>query len=223
MSNDALFPSGHFYSPVVDPDVLKTQADRIWPEQPEVLGIDFDDAAHFHVLEQLFPQFISAFDYVEQAPAEDEALEQFYVQNSQFSWLDARALFVLLRAWRPRRVIEVGSGYSSLLIADVNQRHLDGACEVTCIEPYPRAFLRRGIAGLTRVIEQKVEDVPLSVFAQLQAGDILFIDSSHVAKTGSDVNSSGLYSIRNHVPAPYGLKSFITTNLSGTSSWLYSG
>jgi predicted O-methyltransferase YrrM len=186
MSRSALFPDGHFYSPVVDPDSLIVE--QIWPQRPEILGIDFDDASHLQILQQEFPRFIDAFDYVEQAPSEDAALDRFYVQNSQFSWLDARALFVLLRAWRPRRIIEVGSGYSSLLMADVNQRFLDGACEVTCIEPYPRPFLFSNIPGLSQVIEQKVEQVPLTLFEQLQPGDILFIDSSHVAKTGSDVN-----------------------------------
>lgn len=188
MSRSALFPDGHFYSPVVDPESLTSQAEQIWPQRPEILGIDFDDAAHLQILQQEFPRFIGEFQYVEQAPSEDEALDRFYVQNSQFSWLDARALFVLLRAWRPRRIIEVGSGYSSLLMANVNQRFLDGGCEVTCIEPYPRPFLLNSIPGLSQVIQQKVEQVPLSLFEQLEAGDILFIDSSHVAKTGSDVN-----------------------------------
>jgi hypothetical protein len=113
---------------------------------------------------------------------------QFYTRNTQFSWLDSRALFVLLRQWRPRRLIEVGSGFSTLLSADVNHRFLDSVAEITCIEPYPRAFLRQSIPGLTRVIEDKVQNVPLAEFTNLQAGDILFIDSSHVAKTGSDVN-----------------------------------
>jgi predicted O-methyltransferase YrrM len=184
----ASFPDGHFYSPVVDPQDLIARETALWPAEPSVLGIDFNDAAHRHILEEEFPRFIGDFGYAEEAPAEDQTLDQFYVKNSQFSWLDARALFVLLRAWRPGRIVEVGSGYSSLLMADVNRRFLDGRCQVTCIEPYPRPFLTRGIAGLGRVIQEKAQDVPLSEFADLAAGDVLFIDSSHVAKTGSDVN-----------------------------------
>ncbi|MGQ0800066.1 MAG: class I SAM-dependent methyltransferase [Pseudomarimonas sp.] len=188
MSRTASHPDGHFYSPVVDPDELALRESELWPTQPVVLGIDFNDASHLQVLQQFYPRHIGAYDYPELAPAGDETLRGFYTQNSQFSWLDSRSLFVLLCEWRPRRIIEVGSGYSSLLMADVNQRFLNGTCEISCVEPYPRPFLTRGIPGLTRVVQEKVQAVPLSLFESLQAGDILFIDSSHVAKTGSDVN-----------------------------------
>ena len=188
MSRPAAFPDGHFYSPVVDPDEINAQQSEIWPAEPRMPGLDFDDASHLRVLQTWFPRHIRAYDYAEQAPSSDEDLSAFYTQNSYFSWLDARTLFVVMREWQPGRVVEVGSGYSSLLMADVNQRHLGGRCEITCVEPYPRPFLRRLIPGLSKVIEQKVQEVPLDVFEALASGDILFIDSSHIAKTGSDVN-----------------------------------
>jgi hypothetical protein len=179
------FPPGHFYSPIVDPCALRARRDEVWPRAPIVAGIDFNDSSHRAVLAELFPRFIGDYDYPEHATGDERA---FYTQNSQFSWLDARTLFVLLRAWRPQRVIEIGSGYSSLLVADVNRRWLDGRTELTCIEPYPRAFLRAGVPGITRLLEQQVQSVPVETFAELRGGDLLFIDSSHVAKTGSDVN-----------------------------------
>jgi hypothetical protein len=85
-------------------------------------------------------------------------------------------------------MIEVGGGYSSLLAMDVNERFLRNSLEFTCIEPYPRAFLRSGRPGLTELVEERVENLPCEVFERLGAGDILFIDSSHVCKTGSDVH-----------------------------------
>lgn len=181
------FPPGHFYSPIVDPPAVAARRDAIWPAQPRVAAIDFNDAGHRRVLDDWFPRFIADYDYPERLD-EDRSPGAFYTRNSQFSWLDARALFVLLRAWQPRRIIEVGSGYSSLLIADVNRRFLDGNVDFSCIEPYPRPFLQRGVPGIGRLIEQTVQQVPLDEFARLEAGDVLFIDSSHVAKTGSDVN-----------------------------------
>jgi hypothetical protein len=176
---------GHFYSPVVDPRTL--DAARLWPARPEILGIDFNDGSHETILQDIFPRFIAAYDYPERLE-ENPELTQFFTQNSQFSWLDSRALFVLLREWRPQRFIEVGSGFSTLLAADVNRRFLGDSIAITCVEPYPREFLRKGIIGVSRLIEEKVQDVPLAEFTALQAGDVLFIDSSHVAKTGSDVN-----------------------------------
>lgn len=181
------FPPGHFYSPIVDTDALAQDRARVWPGDPQILGIDFDEASHRHVLQDVLPRYLPAYDYPETLPDSD-VLRAFYTRNSQFSWLDARALFALLREWRPRRIVEVGSGYSSLLMADVNRRFLAGSCEISCIEPYPRPFLSAGVPGIARLLVQRVQDVPLDEFARLEAGDVLFIDSSHVAKTGSDVN-----------------------------------
>lgn len=183
----ACYDDGHFYSPVVDTRDIVQRETAIWPPAPQVLGIDFNDASHARVLDEWFPQYFPDYDYPEELQ-ETAQLSSFYTRNSQFSWLDCRTLFVMLRALRPRRMIEVGSGFSSLLTADVNRRFLDNALDFTCIEPYPREFLRHGIDGITRLMEERVERVPLQVFEELTAGDILFIDSSHVAKTGSDVN-----------------------------------
>lgn len=157
----------------------------IYPEHPQAEGVDFDDASHLDLLEQAFARYLPEYDYPEQGSS-DEELTHFYTQNSQFSWLDSRGLFALLRHWRPHRIIEVGSGYSSLLMADINRRFLSGETRIQCIEPYPRPFLRRPEFGI-ELIERKVQELELTIFEQLQAGDLLFIDSSHVCKTGSDV------------------------------------
>ncbi len=182
-------PNGHFYSPVCDPAELKKRAAELWPESPPLpIGIDFRPDRHEEILRNWFPRHYLAYDYPETG-AQDSELTSFYTRNSQFSWLDARALFVLLRELRPARIIEVGSGYSSLLMADVNRRFLDGAIDIRCIEPYPRPFLTRGVPGIREVIVERVERVAPALFESLQAGDMLFIDSSHVSKTGSDVNT----------------------------------
>jgi methyltransferase family protein len=180
-----LFPLGHFYSPIVDVEELRAREARVWPAEPRVLGIDFNDAHHERVLREYFPLFYPDFAYP--GKASDDPLE-FFLDNDQFSWLDCRALFVLLRAWRPGRFIEVGSGFSTLLVADVNRRFLDRSMQISCIEPYPRDYLRSPALGLERLVTQKVQDVDSALFDELDPGDVLFIDSSHVAKTGSDVN-----------------------------------
>jgi predicted O-methyltransferase YrrM len=181
------FGLGHFYSPVPDMEDLLRREATIWPDQvPMPLGIDFNEASHLQVLQDFFPRFFAEYDYPEFGEADSE-LEYFFTRNSQFSWLDARLLFVLLRAWRPRRFVEVGSGYSSLLVGDVNRRFLEGSCHVTCIEPYPREFLKRPRSGIAEIRVEPVQQTPTAVFESLEAGDVLFIDSSHVAKIGSDV------------------------------------
>lgn len=178
--------NGHFYSPVVDPAELALRSDELWPAGiPECPGVDFNDAQLQTVLREWFPRFMPDFDYPEQPVATES---KFFVQNSQFSWLDCRTLFVILRQLKPKRLIEIGSGFSSLLSADVNQRFFNGSMEFTCVEPFPRGFLLAGVPGLTRLEVRKVQQLEPEWFDQLQTGDILFIDSSHVCKTGSDVN-----------------------------------
>ena len=81
----------------------------------------------------------------------------------------------------PRRVIEVGSGYSTRLAAQAALAN--GSTELVCIEPYPDEVLQEGFAGLTSLITARVEEVPLDLFTALEADDVLFIDSSHVVRT----------------------------------------
>lgn len=198
------FPDGHFYSPVVDVAEVARDHDLLWPAAPAsglpataaeevptaptVHGIDWNPALHEVLLRQHFPRLFAEYDYPATGEA-DEALTHFHDGNSQFGPVDARVLFAMLRLLRPRRVLEIGSGYSTLLSADVNARFLGGTTTITCVEPFPRPFLHRlHSSGQIRLIEQRAQEVPAEPFAELQAGDLLFIDSSHVCKTGSDVN-----------------------------------
>jgi hypothetical protein len=182
-------PNVHFYSPVVNPRELIVEQERLWPPVPaETAGVDFNEDSHRDILKQWFPRHIGLYDYPERLESGNSDSHAFFTCNSQFSWLDARALFVFLNELKPGKVIEVGSGYSSLLMADVNRRFLNSSCEISCIEPYPRDFLVSGVEGISRLIQEKVQNTSIELFSTLQAGDVLFIDSSHVCKTGSDVN-----------------------------------
>jgi hypothetical protein len=181
------FPDGHFYSPVVNLRELLRDRDRVWPKDPAVLGVDFRRDAQLRFLTEECPKYLGEFDYpFDPPPGAPEYA--FRLNNPVFAPVDAKTLFVMLRSLRPATMIEVGSGFSSLLVADVNRRFLGGRLAFTCIEPYPRPFLRDGIPGLARVIDRRVQEVPLGEYDALGPGDVLFIDSSHVAKTGSDVN-----------------------------------
>jgi hypothetical protein len=174
---------GHFYSPLTDPEALAAEAPRLWPPTAEAPGIDFDDDGHRRLLRDVFPPLLADFDYPRPATGDPQ---RFHLDNGQFGDADARTLFALLRHWRPARMVEVGSGFSTLLAADVNRRWLGGAMRLTAIEPYPRDFLH-GLDGLQALRVERVQDTPMAVFAELDAGDVLFVDSSHVLKTGSDL------------------------------------
>ncbi len=183
--NTPIFSYGHFYSPIVDTAELTLHPRNVWQARTHIPGVDLNASGHLEILGEWFPKYIKEYLYPDSGDANSP--NTFFNLNDQFSWLDARALFVFLRHLRPKRLIEVGSGFSSLMIADVNTKYFNQSMDFTCIEPFPRQFLIEGVPGVSKLITQLVQDVPLHVFDELAAGDILFIDSSHVAKTGSDV------------------------------------
>src|SRR5579863_8131484 len=101
----------------------------------------------------------------------------YFWENSQFSHGDAMAYYCLVRRLRPRRIVEIGSGFSTL-VADAAMRR-NGAGEIVCVEPYPRSFLP-GIASVARIIDQPIQALAPDSFRQLlEPGDMLFIDSTH--------------------------------------------
>ena len=101
--------------------------------------------------------------------------------------LDARTLYFQLREHRPRRYLEIGSGLSTYYASlAARQNAADGSpLHITCIEPYPFDALRE--LPDFELVEGFVQDVPLERFEELEAGDVLFIDSSHAFKIDSDV------------------------------------
>ena len=111
---------------------------------------------------------------------------RFYLGNGLFDGVDALVAYCMIRHFQPRLIIEVGSGFSSLVLGQAAEKNKNS--NLICIEPSPREFLREGFPGLQSLIEKKVQDIGLEFFSQLASGDILFIDSSHTVKIGGDVN-----------------------------------
>jgi hypothetical protein len=183
-----LFPIGHFYSPICDPAELRDQEGKLWPgaASSEMPGIALNTEVQLRILQSEFARFAPEISF---SPEESlESPRRYHYNNDQYPCLDAEVLFCMLRHLGPKHVMEIGSGYSSLITAEVNRRFRGGAMEFTCIEPYPRQFLIDGVPGVTSLIRRKIQEVEPAFFRQLGLNDILFIDSSHVAKTGSDVN-----------------------------------
>ncbi len=179
----AAFPDGHFYSPIVDHGDVRRRREAIWaPREPSGVAIDYRPAAQSELLHQL-RCYATDFDYPERKSGDG-----FFQANGKFEGLDARLWFCLLRHIAPARVIEVGSGFTTLLATDVNRRFLEGNVRLTSIDPYPAPFVRPLAGSGLELVESPVQDVPMRRFEELNSGDVLFIDSSHVSKTGSDVN-----------------------------------
>jgi hypothetical protein len=149
-------------------------------------GIDLREADQLAFLNELRPLYASV-------PFTDgpQPGYRYHFDNPFYSYSDAIFLHLLLRHQRPRRVIEIGSGWSSAVMLDTNQHFLNDAVELTFIEPYPQrlySLLSEADRQRHRFIISDLQAVPLEEFDRLQPGDFLFVDSTHVSKTGSDVN-----------------------------------
>lgn len=178
-------PPGHFYSPLPSSSEIATAFARggFGPPFP---GVDLNEAGQQALLEKFA-------DYYPEQPFPEEPAPggRFHLRNPSYGHFDAIMLYCMLRHLGPKRIIEVGSGYSSAAMLELNERVFGGSMELTFIDPDMsrlRPLLRPGDETRVKLIESCVQDVPLAAFAALEAGDVLFIDSSHVSKIGSDVN-----------------------------------
>jgi hypothetical protein len=183
------FYPGHFHSPIPDhADVVGISRRSGNRDVSAIPGIDLD----WGVQETLFRELVRFYDELPFGETEaQKGAHRYYFENGFYSYADGILFYGLLRHLRPARIIEVGSGFSSCLALDVNELFLDGSVQCTFIEPNPQRLkqnLRPQDFDRVNIVEQNVQTVDLSVFSHLERNDILFIDSSHVAKAGSDVN-----------------------------------
>jgi predicted O-methyltransferase YrrM len=180
-------PPGHYYSPVPSAADIERHRQKLQIGGPPTLhGIDVRDDEQLALLEQL----AGFYDGHPFGPAPQPGL-RYHFENDQYSYADAIFLYAMLRHLRPRRIIEVGGGYSTAAMLDTIERFVDRPPEIVCIEPHPERLLSLITADDLRrleLLQVGVESVGLQPFKALEAGDLLFIDSSHVAKVGSDVN-----------------------------------
>jgi len=171
----------HFYQPIPDTRMLKN---KLWEKESKLVGIDMNSEFQLHLLQNVFPKYSDEYNKFPQNKT--DIPYEFCFNNSSFSGTDALVLYCMVRYFKPEMIIEVGSGYSTFVSANASLRN--GNTKLICIEPYPNEILKQGFSGLTDLIPQKVEDVDLDFFSELESGDILFIDTSHVVKIGGDVN-----------------------------------
>lgn len=178
----SLLPN-HYYSPI--PDTTRLSPDDL-ARKFSMKGVDLRESEQLAFLGAC-TQFQKEYVRFSEKPAKPW---DFHYGNGVFESCDAEALHCAVRLHKPRRVIEVGSGFTTLITAaacEENRIHEGVECDFTAIEPYPNDLFQGPIPGLSRVLRSRLQDVDLSLFATLQENDILFIDSSHVLKTGSDV------------------------------------
>lgn len=169
----------HYYEPQFNYRNLKKSLlqDRILP------GIDWNTTEQFRIIATF-----SCSQELEDIPRDKVNTLDFYLNNDQFESGDAEYWYQLIRSIKPKRIFEVGSGNSTLMaIRAIRKNHEsepDYKCKHVCIEPYEMPWLEE--TGVS-VVREKIEDVELSFFSELEENDILFIDSSHIIRPQGDV------------------------------------
>ncbi len=180
------WPAGHFYSPIPSLREVNKHEDRIFGLPHTLPGIELNEARHRELLRTFAP--LCAGDPVPQKQLKGR---RFYYENDFFCAGEALVYQSILRHVKPNRIVEVGSGYTTALLLDTVDRHFDTPLECVSIEPFPdtlQHLLWREDWNRIQLLRSPLQDVELSVFERLESNDILFIDSTHVSKTGSDVN-----------------------------------
>ncbi len=179
-------PPGHFYSPIPSGDDVRRASATTTRSAASMGGVDLHEERQVDLLRRLAPSMRD----LPFGPHPQGGFRYGWT-NGLFGPVDGAVLYAMLREHRPRRIVEVGSGWSSALMLDVNDRHLGGSCRLTFIEPYPdrlRSLLLPADNASVEILDRPVQEVDTHLFSQLGPGDFLFIDSSHVSKMGSDVN-----------------------------------
>lgn len=166
---------GHFYSPLTaEADVRRALT---WTGAP---GVDLAEASQLALAAELYPLL-----------AEPPPGPRYVADNSMYGSADAAVYRAMLTYLRPARVIEVGSGYSTALALDESIANHDlSRLDLTCIEPFPERLLglmKEPDRDRITLLRQPVQEAEIAIYSRLGPQDVLFIDSTHVVKAGSDV------------------------------------
>lgn len=185
LENNFLLVPVHFYQPI--PDIKDFEKRKIWDKVSALSGVKFEPEKYLEFIKLLGQKYSKECDWPND-PTNNAS--DFYLNNNCFSYGCASALHSIIRESKPKKIIEVGSGNSSKIIRDaiaMNAKEKDIDTEYTVIDPYS-TLDKNNFSKNTKIVKEKVEEMDVDFFKKLEENDILFIDSSHVCKIGSDVN-----------------------------------
>lgn len=175
----------HFYFPVPDTSKIKPE---IFTKKLDLTHLEIDEIGQKKLLEEFASQYKD--EYSKFKINDPDNSSSFSINNGRFASVDVEILYCMVRKSKPANIIEIGSGISTLVIAEAISKNKiensDYSCNLICIDPFPPDYLS-DISDISQIVDKNVEDIPLSFFSVLQENDILFIDSSHTIKIYNDV------------------------------------
>lgn len=178
---------GHFYSTIPSVDDIAKNNKRNY-ESETILDVDLNSDFQFRLLNNVKKHY----DKIPYNFVDDTANLRYKLNDAQYRYSDVIFLFSVINEFKPKKIIEIGSGYSSAVMMDTNDLFFNSEIELTFIEPYPENrllnLIKKEDYNHVEIIKGFVQDVDLELFKKLEENDILFVDSSHVSKLCSDLN-----------------------------------
>lgn len=182
------YPPGHYHSTIISVEDIKKREETIWAKEKfdEILGINLNASEQIKLVKE-FEKYYNDIPFWETKTEK----YRYYYENEWYTYTDAIFLYSMIRHFSPKQIIEIGSGFSSAIMLDTNEFFFNNSINLTFIEPYPnrlKSLFKSADEKSTTLLESNVQDIDLKTFEKLNPNDIFFIDSSHVVKTGSDLN-----------------------------------
>jgi hypothetical protein len=215
----------HFYQPI--PDIPELERRKVWDRISKIRGIRFKPENYIEFITQLAQKYADECNWPNN-PSGNRM--HFHLHNGSFSYGCAAPLHCIVRHYKPKRIVEIGSGNSSKVIAAAIELNIleNHETNYTIIDPYSKLD-QKNFPKNTIILRQPVELMDVEFFESLEENDILFIDSSHVCKIGSDVNfeileilpllKKGVFVHFHDIPMPFEYPKFYSTTPSFRVFW----
>ena len=187
IEQQGFFNAGHYYSPIPHREDIKKFKNKNDGSKPQLPDISLNRENQKKILNDYIK-------YYKDLPFPENKKENFryFYNNDYFEYSDAIFLFSFLLKNKPKKIIEIGSGFSSAVILDTIENFFPKRPDVIFIEPNPgrlNNLIFEKDRNNFKLINKKLQETSIDIFSQLKAGDLLFIDSSHVIKYGSDLQT----------------------------------
>ena len=168
---NSCYPAGHYYSPVISVENIRKRESEIWhkAEKDGITGIDLQTENQLSLVKS-FKKYYHEIPFT----SEKQTKNRYYFENPFYSYTDGIMLYCMIRHFRPKRIIEIGSGFSSAVMLDTNELFFKNQIALSFIEPYPArlySLINENDRKSTKIISSDVQAISLQTFEELGAGD----------------------------------------------------